>query len=424
MKNILIYPCGADNALEIYHSIRFSLHFNVLGANSKDSIADLIYDTPTIRLPNINEKTFLKVLNEIISERNIDFIFPTHDDVIFYLSSNASKINCKIIGGDYNTNLIVRNKKLTYDHFKKFSFCPKLYNSLDEIQSFPVFAKPCQGHGSIGAKKINSSNDINNIDLNKNVITEYLPGKEYTVDCLTDKNGELIYSYARLRYVVRNGVSHINKEAKDEIQKQVKKIGEIINKNLSFNGLWFFQVKQDSNGKLKLLEICTRMATTMSFARFKGVNLPLLTLFSNMGLDIKAQVTHNNIKLYRCSQTKVKYNFSYENVYIDFDDTLIINNKVCLDAISFIYQCQNKGIDVILISKHQFNISKTLAEYNIPKDIFSEIIIISMDEPKYKHINKKKAIFIDNYYFERNSVYENLKIPVFDVDSLKDLIIN
>lgn len=423
-KNILIYPCGADNAIEVYKSINHSVHLNVYGANSKESVSDLIFDKPIVELPNIDDIEFIEKLNMLIDSLSIDVIFPTHDAVIYFLSKNESAINCKIIGGELLTNEIARYKKSTYNKFKENDFCPIVYNSISEINDFPVFIKPNIGQGSVGAKKIMLKNQFNGVNEDEYVITEYLPGKEFTVDCFTDKNGELLFSFARERYEVRNGVSCLNIEGSEVIQEEVLRIAKEINEQLLFNGLWFFQVKEDFNGKLKLLEICTRIATTMAFARYKGVNLPLLSIFSNIGYEVKTLVTNQSVKLFRYSDTKVKFDFDYDNVYLDFDDTLILNDKICLNAIAFVYQCLNRNKGVFLITKHQYDIFETLEKYKIPTSLFREIIVIPMDEPKYKYIIHNKSIFIDNYYFEREEVYKNLGIPVFDVDLIDSLIIN
>lgn len=419
---VLIYPAGADNAIEFYQSIKHSLHFKVYGANSGESIANLIFDNPVITLPKINESDFIKEINKIIKDRNIEIIVPTHDDVIYFLAKNKKKINCKILNSNQDTNQICRYKKHTYIKFKNYDFCPTVFESIEDIIEYPIFAKPDKGQGSIGSKLICSKKEIENINWEYDVVTEYLPGEEYTVDCLTDKDGKLVYVFPRERTLIRNGVSHINIEPTKDIINDVEIIAENINKEIKFNGLWFFQVKKDKFGKLKLLEICPRIATTMAFSRYKGVNLPLLSLFSILNLSISTNIINENIKLYRYSDTKVKYNFHYNKVYIDFDDTLIINNKICLEAISFIYQCLNNNIDVFLISKHEYDIMQTLKKYKISPQIFKEIIILPMKASKYKYINPEDAIFIDNYYFERKEVFEHLDIPVFDVDLIKTLI--
>src|SRR5690606_31699328 len=190
-KNILIYPCGADNAIEIYESLRYSIHLNVYGANSQNSIADLILENPVIKLPNINEDGFIEKLNEVISKYEIDLIFPTHDDVVYFFSKKSHEIKTPIIGCDEMINEIARYKSKTYHYFHNNSFNPTVYHSIEEITEYPVFCKPNKGHGSIGAFKINTESELKNALSDTNVITEFLPGAEYTVDCFSDKNNEL-----------------------------------------------------------------------------------------------------------------------------------------------------------------------------------------------------------------------------------------
>lgn len=421
-KNILIYPCGADNALELFYSLRYSVHLNVFGANSKDSIADLVWDKEIIYLSNITAENFWEEINQLIETYEIDMIFPTHDDVVYFFSKNLEKISIPIVGAEPLINEISRYKSKTYNFFKDEKFIPQQFHSIKDIKEYPVFIKPDKGQGSIGARKIYSDRDITEEVFINEVICEYLPGKEYTVDCFSDKNNELLYVFPRERYLIRNGVSHINKEANKDVVEKCKYIADKLNKKLKFKGLWFFQVKEDKNGALKLLEICPRIATTMAFDRYKGVNLPLLSVFVHLGMDVFTQIIHKNVELYRYSQTKPKYNCTYEHVYIDFDDTIIINNKVCIDAIAFIYQAKNEGKKVHLITKHEFNLKETLDRYHIPMEIFDQIIHIKMDELKFERMTNSSAIFIDNFYKERKEVFENLGIPVFDVEGIKGLL--
>lgn len=423
-KNILIYPCGADNAIEIYESLRYSIHLNVYGANSQNSIADLLFENKIITLPNINEEGFIEKLNNVISEYGIDLIFPTHDDVVYFFSKKSNEIKTSIVGCDEVINEIARYKSKTYQYFHNSTFNPLVYNSIDEITEYPVFCKPNKGHGSIGAFKINTEAELKETFFSTNVITEFLPGAEYTVDCFSDKNNDLLYAFPRKRHLIRNGVSHINIEPEQGVIDKCFEIGKEINQKLKFKGLWFFQVKEDKNGNLKLLEICPRMATTMAFDRYKGVNLPLLSVFTYLNMDVEINVLHENIELYRYSLTKARYRFEYENVYIDFDDTIIINGKVCIDAIAFIYQAKNQNKKVYLITKHEFDLKETLNKYHISSDLFDEIIHLNMDDLKYNFMTKPSSIFIDNSYKERKEVFENTQMPVFDVDGIKSLIKN
>lgn len=83
-----------------------------------------------------------------------------------------------------------RNKKLTYDLFKSYDFCPIIFK---DFSTLPVFIKPIDGQGGKGTKIVETENDVPlEFDSNQYIISEYLPGEELTVDCLSDSKGQLI----------------------------------------------------------------------------------------------------------------------------------------------------------------------------------------------------------------------------------------
>ena len=43
-----------------------------------------------------------------------------------------------------------------------------------------------------------------------------------------------------------------------EVTEEIKRIAHCINETVSLNGAWFFQVKKDRNGALKLMEFAPR----------------------------------------------------------------------------------------------------------------------------------------------------------------------
>lgn len=423
-KNILIFPSGSENAIEIYNSIKNSIHINVYGASSKLDHSELIYDKPIISLPYLTNIEFIEELNNIINKYKIDFIFPTHDTVANYLSENSKSINCKIITSDSNTNNIARHKKLTYELFEDEDFNCEIFEK-DSVKKYPIIVKPNIGEGSKGVFLIKSDKELDVIDLENQLIVEYLPGKEYTVDCFTNKDGKLLFAGGRIREEIKMGISFKAVLADDNTQKRVLEIAKIINSKLNFRGLWFFQVKEDQNNDLKLLEISTRTAGTMGYFRHLGVNLPLLSVFDMMDMDVSINLTNNyEAILFRATQNRYKFSFSYSHIYLDYDDTLIINNQVNIELIQFIYQAKNLSKKIVLLTKHTGCLDESLKHFHLSKSLFDEIHVLEQHEKKSSYIMSKDSIFIDNWYKERQEVSKECGIPVFDVDFVKSLIIN
>ena len=178
-------------------------------------------------------------------------------------------------------------------------------------------------------------------------------------------------------------------------------------------------VMQKTNFKFEVL--INDDASTMCLSRAQGVNLPLLSVYVTMGYDIDVFKNHYNVVMDRTLISRYKIDYDYNTVYFDFDDTLIINNRVHLPSIRFLYQCKNQNKKIILITHHEHDLDKTLEKYAISKDLFTKIIHISFDDEKINYINPEKAIFIDNAYQERKLVHDKFNIPVFDVEGIEVL---
>jgi hypothetical protein len=422
--NVLIFPCGAENALEIYEALKTNVSINVFGASSVNDHGIFAFDQYIGNLPKIYEPNFLDHFNKVISDQKIDFVFPSHDSVALFLSEKKTGINARIICSDFTTALYCREKKKTFQLFKGENFIPITYEMNDMDLEYPVFLKPNIGEGAKHTALVKSSTELNFFLAKGNdlLVQEYLPGPELTVDCFTDRKGSLRFIGPRTRDRIKMGISFHSERF--QLTKEIENIAHKINSKLKFRGLWFFQLKQDKEGSFKLLEISTRCAGTMSLYRQLGVNFPLLSVFDAADLEVEILYNDNYIELDRSLLTRYRQDIYFDIVYIDFDDTIVVNSKVNHDALKFLYQCVERNKKVILITRHERDLSSTLDEKRISPRLFDEIIHLKFDDCKGDCIiGNGKAIFIDNAYKERKIVKEKCKIPVFDVDAIQSLII-
>lgn len=417
--NVLIFPAGEINSIELHDALSTCVNIKVYGASSVERHGSYVFENYIPNLPMISDEDFIPQFSELINKYNIDVIFPTHDTVALYLMENSEKIPAKIIGSSKETAAICRDKQKTYKLFEDTSFIPTLYQS---ISTFPVFLKPREGQGARGTYIVNSSSDIPcNVNLDDYVISEYLPGEEYTVDCLTDREGKLIVISPRSRMRTLAGICVEGKN--EELTLDILEIAEEINRRLFLRGLWWFQIKKDNHNKWKLLEISVRCSGTMCLTRALGINIPLMSVYVAMGYDVNAPIKMYGVHMDRALIARYKTDFRYDTVYFDFDDTLIVRGKVNLKMIWFLYQCKNNKIRTILLTKHSHEIYETLRSFHISSDIFDEIIHIPLEDKKSNYIKHENAIFIDNAYKERDDVYTIKHIPVFDVDNI-DVLMN
>lgn len=418
--NVMIFPAEGNNAIELHSALSACVNINLFGATSVKRHGRFIYEHLVEDLPQISDNNFLDVFNSVITQHQIDVIFPTHDTVALFLVSNQSKLSARVISGDLKTVEICRSKIKTYKLFKGEQFMPKHISGTGSSITFPLFAKPDVGEGGRGAHIIYNEDDLRKLSREDYLITEYLPGKEYTIDCLTDKDGVLRYVSPRTRERTSAGVTVAGKTV--ELTKEISYMADKINAALKFCGLWYFQIKEDKNGKLKLMEVSSRCSGTMVHTRSKGINLPLLSVYTTLGYDITVYDNGYNVEMDRALFGRYFINYEYNTVYIDFDDTITLRGKVNLNVIRFLYQCKNFNKRVILLTRHSDDLSETLAKYHICSTLFDEIVHIIDQSKKSFFIEEEKAIFIDNSYKERTDVRLTHHIPVFDVDQIEFLL--
>lgn len=421
-SKILIFPSGSENALEIYDSLKYNIHFELYGFSARKNYTDFLYPEGMYEYADnrlmIDDPEFESVFISLVQQYEIEYIIPTFDNVAMKLAEISEKIPAGIVGSPYDTTVIASNKKLMYNVLGKFDFTPKVYSSVNDVKSFPVFIKPEEGYGSIDTCVVKSKKDLcaQFSKNNKLIICEYLPGEEITVDCFTDRHGELRFIGPRRRERIMNGMMY--RGTNICISDEVYHIANTINNTLAFRGAWYFQAKRNSDGMLKLLEFSVRLPTNCSLYSHLGVNFSALSLFDAMGIDVDVLCNDFTLQQERRVTAAYKANIEYDTVYIDFDDTVTTHGKVNTDMIKLIYQFFNKGKHIVMISNHNTgDLYEEMKRFCIPAELFDEIIWIKDNTPKYKYMKFQNAIFIDNCFKIRKEVMNKCGIPVFDVDA-------
>jgi carbamoyl-phosphate synthase large subunit len=420
--NVLVFPCGTEIANEIINSLKYNKYFNLVFASS-ETLSYCNYRGKEVNfLPYVNDDSFLNKLKKLIDLKKIDFIIPAHDDVAFALSQLEDKIKAKVIGQSKNVNEIVRFKDKTYKYFNNILPIGKIFNETPKEEDFPVFTKPKKGQGSFKALILNDLDEYNSFfKQNKKdefIIMEYLPGQEFTIDCFSDK-GKVLYYGARTREKTTRGISIQSTLITDvSLNREFKKYADLISKKLNMHGIWFYQMKFDKNGNLKLLEIGPRVSGTMMLNRVRGVNFVELAIYQKLGFNIEVVFNDIEVSLARALVPTYKTNINYDNLYIDFDDTLIIDEKyINTDLVKLIFQAKNEGKNVYLITKNKKNnLAKFLHKFGIT-NIFDDIIHLNENDEKIFYM-KKNSVLIDDSFTERKKAI-NEGIYAFGNDSIE-----
>jgi len=297
---------------------------------------------------------------------------------------------------------------------------PLTYSGADDIREFPVFVKPDRGQGSQDVHLVRDRDDLMRLmrDSDKYIVLEYLPGEEYTVDCFSDRERGLLFCGGRERIRVRNGIAV---QTRCSHAPEFELYAHAISRYLDFHGAWFFQLKRDLRGVLKLLEVASRIAGASAIHRVQGVNLALMSLYEQERMPLEIFRQNIDVELDRALGNRYRHNLKFSTAYVDLDDTLILRGKVNTQLVRFLYQCINDGIRIVLLTRHSGSVSQTLRRHRLG-ELFDDVVRVHSKESKAAHISEPDALLIDDSFRERVAVARVRRIPVFDTTMIELLL--
>lgn len=425
-KRILVFPCGSEIGLEIHRSMRFSSHFELLGASSVDDHGKFVYENYIGNMPMHNAGNFAQAICGLVGEHAIDAIYPTMDAVAETLQNLAAegKLSCRVIGSDSRATGICASKKLTYKLLEDALPVPKCHRSIDTVSSYPLFIKPDRGYGARNCT-LAETPEAASAFLARNsgsemLLQEYLPGREWTIDCFSDRHGKLRFHAARGRNRISNGIS-VNTTPSDVFSTEFSIWANTINERLKPRGAWFFQARQDARGKPCLLEVAARLGGSSGLFRCQGINFALLSAFDAFEQDISIAANAYPIEMDRALASRYKVQIEYSQVFVDLDDCLLLRGRLNIQLAMFLYNACGNGKRITLLTRHATAPEETLHRLRIC-ELFDAIVHITDGTPKSDHISRDDAIFIDDSFRERDEVAQRHGIPVFSPDMVECLI--
>ena len=88
---VLVFPCGAENGIEVHQALKDVMNIELFGASSRDDHGADVFKNYVNDLPLIHEKGFMDRFNVYLEENAIDIIIPTHDDIALHLARHGSE---------------------------------------------------------------------------------------------------------------------------------------------------------------------------------------------------------------------------------------------------------------------------------------------------------------------------------------------
>ncbi|HQE50090.1 MAG TPA: ATP-grasp domain-containing protein [Fervidobacterium sp.] len=312
--NVLIPGAGGAAGIGAIKSLRLA-HYSgkVISTDINPLSAGLYLADRGYIVPAADDSRFMSSIVEIIHNDDIEVILPTSGfDIVPYSQNKEELRNLGVVPviSDYSAIESCTNKLKFYSLLKNHFELPYTSPEISEINDFPCIVKPIYGKGSRNVFLCSDLHELTQITSKYDgmLVQEYLPGKEYTVDVMSDLEGHALFAIPRERIEVKSGICSKGQVVKSK--ELIRTSMDLVN-YLGLIGPSCVQMKLDSHGLPKILEVNPRMGGATIMATYAGANFPKIVVDLVKGEDV-ALPTIREI-------TVVRY---YDEVVLD-DDSII-----------------------------------------------------------------------------------------------------
>ena len=257
--------------------------------------------------PRSDNSKFIDFMLNNCKKFNIKLLIPTSCRELKIFAENKKRFE------DIGVKVMicsVTSLEICQDKRKFVNFClkndipvPKTYDNKESVNTFPVFSKPITGSAGKGIQKINNKEDLDIINFNENLVQEFIDWKEYTIDYLSDFEGNYINCIPRERINVVNGESCVSQIYDN---KKIKDLCKILGNKLKLIGHNTLQCF--CNGiDIKFIEINPRFGGAGNLGINAGLESPkiLIDLIYNNKFNISEP--QNNLLMLRYSSDVFGY---------------------------------------------------------------------------------------------------------------------
>jgi carbamoyl-phosphate synthase large subunit len=332
---IVVTGVGAPGIIGTYFSLKNNYDnraIKIIGTDAEPEVVGKYICDDFYTIPKAsNTSDYLEALVQLCVQNKVDIILPQNtmelevlaqskkifeDKGVKIIVSSVDAINyannkynlmkvCETlkipVGEFYLTNnfedLKIYAKKLGWPK-KKFVVKPPISNGQRGVriidESFDSKHSFYQNKPSDLVIKMNNLCDILGSNFPELIVTEYLPGLEYTVDVFKNEEENIIIP--RKRNKIRSGISF---EGQVEKHEDIIKHSLLISQKLNLEYCFGFQFKLDQNGVPKILECNPRVQGTMVLSTIAGVNIIYNAIKSILNEEIPKQDIDWNAKLLR-----------------------------------------------------------------------------------------------------------------------------
>lgn len=255
---VLVTGAGSPGFMGTFKSLTQNYDnrkIRIVATDMEDDVIGKFYADKFYVIPKATEPEYLDAIYTIYQNEKIDVILPQNTDELRKLVGSGMNV---CVSGNVS---LANHKAMLYTIAEKVGVPIPEYIWI----TGKTVIKPVIGHGSKGLQIIDGDN----------LVSEFVEGDEYTVDCF---RGNTFVAIPRLRQKIKNGITWKSLTVKDEkLIEYSRQLAEILNLKYAFG----FQFKGG-----KLLECNPRVQGTMMASTYAGANIIYSAVKYAMGEDV------------------------------------------------------------------------------------------------------------------------------------------
>ncbi len=288
---VLITGAGGPSGYSLLVGFEAADHGWELHAGDIDPNAAGLYIVPVPQramLPRGDDPTFSQVLLDICTERGIDVLIPTVDSELLGVAKRKDEFEAA------GTQLVLASQATLETCLDKWKLqeaceghvrvprCEVAEADFDPTSiELPAFVKPRSGSGSRGIALITEISELERLPRDGTMLVqENLPGPEYSVDVLADRDGRVLAVVPRERMKVDSGIAVTARTVHDP---DLEEFGRAVAERIGLTGVANVQAKGAAGGEAALLEVNARFPGTMPLTVASGVDMPGLCVKEALG---------------------------------------------------------------------------------------------------------------------------------------------
>lgn len=283
-KRVLVTAIGTMNCTTIICELKNSgKDYYILGAdiNERHRIANSIEVDEYYQFPSVlkDRDGYVDFVFSFCIEHNVNFVYCVVDEEVEALAKKRKKFERKgIVLCLANTDAIVicHNKDIFADWSEKEipEYCINRFVHYDDVKDsdFPVFIKPIEGRASIGCKKIENRDALQEYKerWNDYVVEEYVEGDIVAVDIVRNRKTNDFEVAQRLELLRNSNGCGIAVQIIDN--KQIREACEKIAYKLDLNGVINAEFFLLDKGP-KIIEVNPRLPAGIAYSCMAGLNV-------------------------------------------------------------------------------------------------------------------------------------------------------